>query len=407
MPTVNVPADYASVTLALAAADKLGGWIIEVDPGTYNEALSFAATDGGWLLPATVRAADPNDKPVFTSTGAAQAVNMASIMKSDSAGIPILENLVFQGWTAATNGVIRMVADTTQRGCTANIRGCDFVGNVAMKCIKLCGTLANPGVVEKCTFKTSGQSIQVLSNYSWIENCWANLPTNIPFQSGAFLTSTYVYHCAVQGVWNTGGGIKVMTGLLEYKACSFKNTGTSGSHAIDASGGGSYTKCISHGTFGTVFAGTDGGGNLTSTDPEYTDADNFDFTTSATAPGFRYVARDSSVTTTIDDVSRADPTDVGPYEAIEPTVLGTITVQSDTVVRVDFSGGPNPDPEEVELVNVANWVITKESPDIGVALEVTEVTPAEDGSYVDLTLDREQTTGQVYTVTVSGVPGLT
>ena len=57
--------------------------IILVDPGTYTEALDLRAS---WLLPVIIRGADPANRPIIASTGAAQAVRADSVYRGTAVG---------------------------------------------------------------------------------------------------------------------------------------------------------------------------------------------------------------------------------------------------------------------------------------------------------------------------------
>ena len=82
--------------------------------------------------------------------------------------------------------------------------------------------------------------------------------------------------------------------------------------------------------------------------------------------------------------------------------ISSITVVSDNSIRVNFSNATfnylNP-----QVTDEANYVIARSGTITGVALSVQEVIPNVNGTYVTLILDKEQTTGQVYSITISNV----
>ena len=279
--------------------------IFEVTGGTFAGALDLRSLSGGWLIPCIIRAADPNNKPIFTSTGAAQAVRMDSTMRVTAAGMPTFEDIVWSGWTAASNGVLY----TNSQPIT--VRRCDFIGNTARTCIKsIRGTASKPGVVDSCTFTTSGQAVARGSDYTTITNCRAVLPTGVIFDAGTFTTSTVVAHNSVYATLNGSGTL--FGGAGAYHANIGINAGSGATLGIL---GGTYSSNILYGTFTTSASGTDGGSNQFGTNPLLTDAANGDFTAlGLSSPGVRAVARSGDLLLDATGASRSDPTDIGALE---------------------------------------------------------------------------------------------
>lgn len=324
MATRNVPLDAPTIHAAVQASDVEGGDIVTVDPGTYNETISLIASSGGWLIPVTIRASDPNNKPVITSTGAIQCVLGNSIMKGTSSGLPVFEDLIFDGWDAAANGVFNFVADGTLRGCALQVTRCEFIDCAGQRCVRLVGTVAITSIVEECRFENCGDSGNAIvargSDDTIIRNNLFFPATDAPCESGAFTSNTYVLQNSVYGAYD-GGAVNVMSGAGFYDNNVIQNTGTGAAIGIDTTG--TYTDNLVFGAFTTDYAGTDGGGNDTGLDPEYRDPVAGDLTTPDSSPCYRTAARSASALLTYTGASRSDPTDKGAYE--EPDALPDFT----------------------------------------------------------------------------------
>lgn len=343
--TVGPGKDHATIAAAILAcndnpATREAMDIVLVDPGTYNEMLDMRATSGGWQIPCIVRAADPTNKPIITSTGAAQAVRGDSAAyRGTAAGEMTFEDLVFSGWTNATNGVIY-----------ANIEGvvvrrCDFIDCTGRICIRwIGGTATRYGLADSCTFRNSGLAgttnagiILTWTSYADIINCDAVCGTNVPFQYSNLTGPRYVEHNTVLGTWNTGGNTKAMRGTAgTYRGNIIQNLGTGGSHAIDA--GGSYIENIAFGTFTTRFAGTDGGSNQ-NIDPLLTNTGTGteDLSLQSTSPAIGSLARSANTLLDILGVTRNDPTDAGAYMYVADSPWNEFGTDAYAKVSGDFT----------------------------------------------------------------------
>lgn len=344
--------------------------VIEVDAGTYTESLSALSPSGGWLIPCIIRAADPANKPVIASTGAAQAVLCNSIYRGSAAGQLTLQDLVFSGWSAASNAVIYILTEGLV------VYRCDFVGCTGRKVIaNLGGTASREARVDSCTFTTSGSVgsgsqgiILGYTNYAVIKNNKAVCPTNVQFQNGDALR---VEHNSVLGTWNTGGSCKAFAGIAAYRGNVVQNLGTGGAAAIDATGG-SYTENVYFGTWTTPVSGTNGGGNQNA-DPLFTNTGTGDLTLQLTSPAIRSLARSANTLLDIEGDSRSDPTDAGAYEMVldvtPPTITGWTRTSKSTIV-LTFSE----DLDETSAETAANYTTSPSRTVSATLTDTNEVT---------------------------------
>jgi len=396
---------YATIQLALNAANDNPASaaamdVIVIDAGTYNETLRCTSLSGGWQIPCILRAANPLSKPIITSTGAAQAALGNSVYRGSAGGQLTFENLVFSGWTAATNAVIYATTDGL------SMSGCEFVGCTGRRVIRTVGgTASRVGLVDSCLFHTSGSTgtgsqgmVLAATAFADVLNCVSVCPTNVQFQQG---TTRYVYHNSVYGTWNSGGSSKVMSGVGAYRANVIQNVGTGGSHAIDASGGGSYTENLAFGTWTTTYAGTNGGGNDTGLDPQFNNPGAYDLTTPSTSPCFRTVARSAVVLDTYDGASRSDPTDKGAFETIASTTVGSVTVVSSTSIRLNLVGSVTSD---ATWTTAGNYTITASGGAVAVSVSSAAITDA--GLSITLTTS-EHTNGGSYNIAWAGLTNIT
>lgn len=371
--------------------------VVEVDAGTYTASLACINPSGGWMLPVIIRAADPSNKPVIASNGAAQAVS-GSIYRGSAAGQLTLQDLVFSGWSAASNAVIWILTEGLV------VFRCDFIGCTGRKVIaNLGGTASREARVDSCTFTTSGSVgsgsngiILSYSNYAVIRNNKAICPTNVQFQNGDALR---VEHNAVLGTWNIGGNCKVFAGISAYRGNTIKNLGTGGAAAIDATGG-SYTENVYFGAFGTPVSGTNGGGNQNA-DPLYTNEGTGDLTLQPSSPAIRSLARSANTLLTILGASRSDPTDAGPYEASLSTTITGVTVLSPTSIKLALAALKTSD---ATWTTAGNYTITGSGGAAAVTVSAAAVTDA--GMSITLTTS-EHTDGGAYSVAWSGLTNVT
>jgi len=401
--TVGSGKMYATIQAAINAANdnpaSVGAMdIIVVDAGTYTESLSVTSLSGGWMVPCIIRAADPNNKPVIASTGAAQAVS-GSIYRGSAAGQLTLQDLKFSGWTAASNSVVYILTEGLV------IERCEFIGCTGRAAVRnLGGSASREARVKRCLFHTSGSTgtgaqglVMCYSIYSDVLNNVAICPTNVQFQSG---DTRYTYHNSVYGTWNTGGSSKALSGVGAYRANVVQNVGTGGANAINATGG-SYTENLAFGTWTTTYAGTNGGGNDTGLDPQFNNPGAYDLTTPSTSPCFRTVARSAVVLDTYDGASRSDPTDKGAFETIASTTVGSVTVVSSTSIKLNLDDSVTSD---ATWTTAGNYTITASGGAVAVSVSSAAITDA--GLSITLTTS-EHTNGGSYNIAWAGLANIT
>ena len=305
--------------------------VILIDPGTYTETLDLRAS---WLLPVILRGANPANRPIIASTGAAQAVRADSVYRGTAVGELTLEDLEFSGWTGAGNGVIYI----TTSGLV--VRRCKFTGCTGARAIRtVSGSASRYGLVDSCEFVTSGATSGLIignSAYTQIKNCKAVCPTNVPFYSDLGGATQFVEHNSVLGTWNSGGNTDVITvsgGTARGNVV--QNLGTGARYGIYEWGAGSYTENVFFGTFSTMFFGTDGGGNQNA-NPLFVNTGTGDLTLQLSSPAIRSLARSANTLLDIQGDSRSDPTDAGAYEMVldvtPPTITGWARTSKTTIV---------------------------------------------------------------------------
>jgi hypothetical protein len=338
--TVGPGKDYSTIASAILAcndnpASRAAMDIVLVDPGTYNEVLDFQSLSGGWSIPCIVRAADPTNRPVITSTGAAQAVIGGGTYRGTSGGEITLEDLIFSGWTNASNGVcyIGVVG--------AVIRRCKFTGNTNRICIRWIGSSASRlGIVDSCEFETSGSPgtganglILAWGSLTVVKNCKAVCPTNVQFLYEPSSGPGFVEHNSILGTWNTSNTAAILM-VGSCRGNLIKNLG-SGTYGI-YNWGGTNTENFCNGTFSSRFTGTDGGSNV-STDPLFTNTGTGDLTLQSTSPAIGSLSRSANTLLDILGNSRNDPTDAGAYMYISASPWSDFDADTYPKVSGDFT----------------------------------------------------------------------
>ena len=335
-------ATYTVAPSALAAAILASGddnpattadqTIFLVTGGTYAGTLDLRSLSGGWLIPCIIRAADPTDKPVFTppSGSPSQAVRMDSTMRGTAAGMPTFEDIVWDGWTSASNGILYTNSQPI------SVYGCEFRDAPTRTAIRLLfGTSAKPAVVDACVFDNVGQPVLRGASYNTVTNCRAVLPAGVVFDSGTYGTDTVVAHNSIYCTLNGGSGT-AMGGANAYHGNIIINAGTGGLRSIL---GGTYSSNVVFGTFSNTPSGTDGGDNLIGTDPGLTDAANGDFAPASVGSAVvRAVARSATLLTDALGTERSDPTDIGALELYLEQTSYTPDGEPGTAYVTDASG---------------------------------------------------------------------
>ena len=369
--------------------------IILVDPGTYTEALDLRAS---WLLPVIIRGADPANRPIIASTGAAQAVRADSVYRGTAVGELTLEDLIFSGWTNASNGVVYI----TTSGLV--VRRAKFTGctnRIPIRTVR--GSATRYGLVQSCEFDTSGATTGLIlgdSAYTDVFNCKAICPTNVPFYSDLGGATRYVFHNAILGTWNTGNtDIITVTGGTA-RGNLAQNLGTGARYGIYEFGAGNYNENIFFGAFTTRFFGTDGGGNQNA-DPLFVNTGTGDLRLQVTSPAVGSLSRSPEVLLDILGVSRSDPTDAGAYQMTFGTTVSTVTMPSSTTVRLTLMTLVAND---ATWTTTGNFTITPPGGASAVSISAAAVTDA--GMSITLTVS-EHLQGGAYNVAWAGLTNVT
>lgn len=370
--------------------------LILVDPGTYTETLDLRT---GWLLPVVIRGADPANRPIIASTGAAQAVRADSIYRGTAVGELTLEDLEFSGWTGAGNGVVYI----TTNGLV--VRRCKFTGCSNSRAIRTVqGSATRYGLVDSCEFGTSGATTGLIlgnSAYTQVKNCKAVCPTNVPFYSDLGGNTQFVEHNSILGTWNSGGNTDVITvsgGTA--RANILQNLGSGARYGIYEWGAGSYVENVLTGTYATPFFGTDGGGNQTA-DPLFANTGTGDLTLQGASPAIRSTPRSADTLLTITGASRSDPTDAGAYEALLSTTITGVTVLSPTSIKLTLAALKT---GNSSWTTPANFTITPSGGAAAVSVSAAAVTDS--GMSITLTTS-EHRQGGAYSVAWSGLLNVT
>ncbi len=369
--------------------------LILVDPGTYTEALDLRAS---WLLPVVIRGANPNNRPIIASTGAAQAVRADSVYRGTAVGELTLEDLIFSGWTAAGNGVVYI----TTSGLV--VRRCRFTGCTSRVIRSVRGSATRYGLVDSCEFSTSGLTTGLIlgdTAYTDVINCKAVCPTNVPFYSDLGGASRNIEHNSVLGTWNSGGNTDVITvtgGTA--RANIVQNLGSGARYGVYEFGAGSYVENVLYGAFATAFFGTDGGGNQ-SANPLFTDTATGDLTLQGASPAIRSTARSATTLLTITGATRSDPTDAGAYEALLSTTVTGVTVLSPTSIKLTLAALKT---NNSSWITSGNYAITPSGGAPSVTVSAAAVTDS--GMSITLTT-AEHLQGGAYSVAWSGLLNIT
>lgn len=408
MPTYTVgPSgrDFTTITGGIQAcsdnpATRGDMGIVVVDPGTYTEVLDFRSTSGGWTIPCIVRAADPNNRPVVASTGAASATLDGGAYRGTAAGEVTLEDLEFSGWTNASNGVVYVTA------VGLIVRRCKFIGNTGRICIRWCGSSASRyGIVEQNEFYTSGSTgagtngvVLAWGSLTQVKNNKAVMPANVQFLYEPTAGPGVVEHNSLLFELNMSG----LAGVLmvgSFRGNLIKNLGSAASYGIYNWGGTNYYNFV-NGTFATPFTGTDAGGNST-TDPLFTDTGTGDLTLQSGSAAIRAVTRSANTLVDILGVSRSDPTDLGAYETSLGTTVSSVTMPTSTSVKLTLAALVTNDST---WTNAANYTITPPGGAPAITVSAAAVTDA--GMSITLTVN-EHVQGGSYNVAWAGLTAVT
>lgn len=400
MATYNVPGSYATIDLAIAAAvtgaDQAG--VIVVAAGTYAFGINFTQWTGGRTAPLTVRAADPNNKPILDGTtlgDIGQAVRASSANVLGAVNRPTLQNLKFANWTAQTNGMVY-----NANGPTMVIEDCEFTdcGGVGLNFLRG-PDVADRSYVRRCKFlrqdgvviKTTNSEFVVVENCA-IADCTGQAMSSSGGNSVFYDTSIWINDNGIVSVVQAG----TITGNVVQIA-----SGKSATRAFSAT---AYDYNVTYGTFSGANTGSDGGHNTTG-DPGFTDAANGDLRWTAGLSACQGAGTSIAGITT-DYFGTARPQggteDAGYYEAIVTTTVTGITVISDTSIRLDLATSVNSD---ATWADTANYTITPSGGAAAVAV-VSATASGNPGTYITL-VTSEHTDGATYNVAWAGLANVT
>lgn len=400
MATYLVPGSYATIDLAIAAAvtgsDQAG--IIEVAAGTYAFGINFTQWAGGRTAPLTVRAADPDNKPILDGTGLGdigQAVRASSANVLGAVNRPTVQNIKFANWTAQTNGMVY-----NANGPTMVIEDCEFTdcGGVGLNFlrgpdagdrsyVRRCKFLRQDGVV----IKTTNSEYVSVSNCA-MADCTGQAMSSSGGNSGFYDNSIWINDNGIVSVINCG----TATGNVVQIAAGKSATRAFSSTAYDYN--------VTYGTFSGSNTGSDGGHNTTG-DPGFTDAANGDL---RWTPGLSACqgAGTAIAGITTDYFGTARPQggteDAGYYEAIVTTTVTGITVLSDTSIRLDLATSVNSD---ATWADTANYTITPSGG--AAAVTITSATASGNPGNSITLVTSEHTDGATYNVEWSGLSNIT
>ena len=410
MATYNVdPAGGQTYTTVQAALNAAGAAYATGDytpdiicwPGIYTEGtLNLVTAGGGWLCAALIRAQDPNNKPVFTSTTAGHGVDCNSSPKVNyGTRIAEFRDIIWSTW-ANTSGLVAAGSSSAPM----KFLRCEF------DTIKLTSTVfVSPAggtgasymwIIDSCRFKATGAVLSTIeAGYGMARNCrftWAPGSSDsmvVAFLAGWFAHNNSVYSSVSGGyLFSVGGAknnaIKVQAGTAPLKV--FNCTGV-------------YDYNCTHGWAGSN-TGTNGGHNMVGFDPGFTNYATGDFSITTGSPCYNAGTSLAGIVD-LDYVGTARPKgasfDIGAYEVIPTTTVSSITVLSPTSIRLNLSASVASD---ATWATAGNFTITTGT---GSAVTVSSAAASGNpGSSITLTTS-EHTNGATYAVAWSGLTNVT
>ncbi len=397
MATYIVPDDYATINLALQATSHTSQDTVRVRAGTYAADFDFRkASVGGWIVPTILEAYDPENKPIITGGGSAQVARKDSVYNGGAAGlIAKMKNLKFDGCTSASNGVVYGLA-------AMNIEGCEFVNTTTPVIKWAAGDATRVTYIEECIFNaTTNVAITFtgVTDYCTVRNCEITrtaAATSAIFGTTAdgnvYNTSVYVNRTA--GSWNAVTA-KIVTNV------TVQNAGSVTAGAISSN---TYTTCLAYGSFTTAFSGANGGGNISGSDPLYTDGPNGDLLPQSGSPLINAGTNLSGTgfTDSLNGVARPSGAawDIGAYEVEASTTVSSVTVLGPTSIQLNLAATVSSD---ATWTDAGNYLTTPN----GGAAAVTVVAAANPTPTTIVLTTTEHTGGGSYDVSWSGLTNIT
>lgn len=395
MATIIVPDDYGTIGDAIQHSSHITKDTIRVRAGTYAEDIDWRISAvGGWLSVATVEAYDPANKPVVTGAGGTQTVRKDALYNAGAAGLKgKIKNLVFDTCAGSTNGVIYGAPPF-------DLESVDFV-NTTTTCMRwVGGDSGRPSIVQLCTsIAADGVAFAVtgVTDYATIRNCTivrtaatTAAITGTTSDGNIYNNSVYVVRSA--NSWTAITGKLVTNNTIQ-------NAGTAAAGGILA---GTYTTNALYGSFTTPYSGSNGGGNLSGSDPLYTNPATGNLLPQTGSPLIDAGTTLGSFSDSINGVTRPSGSawDIGAYEVLAVATVTGITVLGPTSIRLDLSDVVSSD---ATWEDAGNYTITPS----GGAAAVT-VTGAAISSSTTITLTTtEHTNGGDYNLAWAGLTNIT
>ena len=400
---VGATRTYTTIQSAIVAAGAANDVdaLVPVDHGTYTEALNIKTRAGSWAMPVTVYGADPANRPVIVCPATAHAVTADQVCNADAGTrVPSFTDLIWSGGSATTDIVY------AANGGPMTFRRCDFV-NLNKPAIRLASGGTGPGymwIIDRCRFDACGQAVMSTdgTSYGFVMNCYlriTNTANMISCMNGASPNTHWqALNNSVASYLN--GYVLFQIGTAKNNA--IKVVSGTPSRLYDCTGGTYSNNCASAAA-SSANTGTDGGGNLTLTDPLFANAATGDFTITTASPC--YNAGAVAVVVTTDFVGTARPQglsyDIGALEVIATTTVSSITVMSSTSIRLNLAASVGSD---ATWATSSRFTVTSGT---GAAVTVSSAAASGNpGSSITLTTS-EHTNGATYTVAWSGLTNVT
>lgn len=365
--------------------------LIPVDPGTYTENLDVKTWAGGTIVstPVTIYAADPNNRPVIVSAAGAYCI-LADAVCSTLANTVTLTNLIWSGGSATTDWCY------SNNGVPFTVTGCDFLSLSVTRSIAYQPYRgASSGfrwVFSNCYFQNPPQLVfNSGGGYGLMRNCridWRKVGTNM-VQS--YFADWKFYNNSVASTAN--GGTLFVTGPAINNA--IKVVSSTPAKFFDVTGGYG-NNCTST---SLAASGTDLGGNIVG-DPGFTDYTTGNFRFTASSPCLNAGTTLADVPTDYLGTARPQSTayDIGAFELILTADVVSVTVLSDTSIRLNLDASVDSD---ATWADPANYTITPSGGAAAVTV-LSAVASGDPGTYITLTTS-EHTDGATYTVAWAGV----
>lgn len=391
-------ADPQAAVDAAGAANDYNGQI-EVYPGTYVQNLTLRTHPSTYVMPVSIYAADPANKPIIQSTTGSYAL-LADVATHSSAGTaqPTFTNIKWSGGTAATYHTY------SNGGAPLRFYGCEFISQFYGKQIfyqPYGGTAGRGWVIDRCWFYNCGQIVfnsgGGVGSITYNRFRWVNGAQSM-IQAG--FTTWNAYNNSVRSSAN--GGTLFIVGTAKNNAIELA-AGTSPTKLFDTFTGGGFGFGNNVYNWGGSNSGTNLGGNVTNQNPGFADPDNGDFSITSSSACYNAGTTIAGLTTDYRGVSvpQGAAPDVGAYELMPETTVSSITVSSPLSIRLNLSSSVVSD---ATWAQAGNFTVTSGA---GAAVTVTDAAASGNpGNSITLTTT-EHTNGATYTVAWAGVTNVT